>query len=119
MKIWANLWLGTLILFSGGCFDDSNERKYLEDSIVIDVRTPSEFAEGHLESALNLDYQSPDFASDVNNLPRDGNYFLYCRSGSRSGQAVSIMAELGFKNLSNGGGLEEASRTSGLSIVTK
>ncbi|MDO9590965.1 MAG: rhodanese-like domain-containing protein, partial [Microcella sp.] len=55
-------------------------------TIVIDVRTPAEFASGHLEGAINIDVQSADFDSRISELDADGTYFVYCRSGNRSGQ---------------------------------
>jgi phage shock protein E len=69
----------------------------------IDVRTGPEVAEGALEGALHIDLQGPDFAAAISELPRDDAYFVYCRSGNRSGQAIEIMRELGFTDLVNGG----------------
>jgi rhodanese-related sulfurtransferase len=68
---------------------------------LIDVRTPAEYAEGHLEGAELIDFYSPDFRSRIDALPRDGIYLLYCRSGNRSGQAVALMLELGFENVAH------------------
>lgn len=90
----------------------------MENSTIIDVRTPNEFSHGHLEGALNFDYESPDFIAEVSNLSKDGEYFLYCGAGIRAGHAITQMAELGFSNLSNGGSLEEASLSRGLPIVS-
>ena len=78
-----------------------------EDRTWIDVRTPGEFADGHLEGAVNIDLQSPDFRDQVAELPRDGSYFLYCRSGNRSAEAARIMAELGFRDVVDGGGFTQ------------
>jgi phage shock protein E len=69
----------------------------------IDVRTAPEVADGALEGALHIDLQGPDFAAAISELPRDDAYFVYCRSGNRSGQAIEIMRELGFTDLVNGG----------------
>ena len=66
---------------------------------VIDVRTPDEFAEGHLEGATMIDFSSPTFADDVAALDPAGNYLVYCRSGNRSGQAVAVMQQLGFERV--------------------
>lgn len=73
---------------------------------VIDVRTPAEHARGALEGATLIDLQSPDFRERVDELDRDATYFLYCRSGNRSGQAAQIMADMGFTDLANIGGYE-------------
>lgn len=65
------------------------------DVTVIDVRTPDEYAEGHIEGARLIDLSSTTFADDVAALDPDGEYLVYCRSGNRSAQAVDIMAQLG------------------------
>jgi rhodanese-related sulfurtransferase len=87
-------------------------------TIVIDVRTPEEYASGHLDGALNIDVQSPDFAQQVSQLDPEATYFIYCRSGNRSGQAMSQMANMGFGDMTNGGSVDEASATSGIPVVT-
>lgn len=63
---------------------------------VVDVRTPEEFADGHLEGAELIDFYDATFAAQLAELDPDGTYLLYCRSGNRSGQATAMMAELGF-----------------------
>jgi phage shock protein E len=78
-----------------------------EGRTLIDVRTPEEVADGHLAGALLLDLQRPDFRDAVAELPRDEPYFVYCRTGNRSGQAIEIMRELGFTDLVNGGGFDD------------
>ena len=90
-----------------------------EDTVIIDVRTPAEFASGHLEGALNIDVHSPDFAAQIMELDPSGEYFVYCRSGNRSGQAIAQMTQMGFdgNNLTNGGGVDQASTLSGVDIV--
>lgn len=67
-----------------------------EGVTVLDVRTPEEFNEGHLEGAVNLDIYTPTFAADIAKLAKDGEYAVYCRSGNRSGQALRLMAQQGF-----------------------
>lgn len=84
---------------------------------VIDVRTAEEFASGHLEGALNIDVQGMDFAAQISELDPNGTYVVYCRSGNRSGQAIEQMKALGFKNLTNGGAVSNASSLTGLPIV--
>ena len=68
---------------------------------VIDVRTPEEFAEGHLEGAVLIDVTSPDFEAQVAELDRDQPYVLYCRSGNRSVTARQVMADLGFTDVAD------------------
>lgn len=63
---------------------------------VIDVRTPEEYAEGHIEGAELIDLSSPTFADRIEALDPSDEYLVYCRSGNRSAQAVAVMQELGF-----------------------
>lgn len=62
---------------------------------VLDVRTPEEFAEGHLDGAQLIDFYSSTFAEQIAALDPDEEYLVYCRSGNRSGQTVALMRELG------------------------
>ncbi|WP_276672018.1 rhodanese-like domain-containing protein [Schaalia cardiffensis] len=84
---------------------------------LIDVRTPEEFADGHLKGATNIDFNGPDFAEKISELDKDGEYTLYCRSGRRSGLALEAMKAAGFTKVTNAGGVEQASKTLGLDIV--
>ncbi len=85
---------------------------------VIDVRTPEETSAGYLEGALLFDIQGADFAAQLNTLDKAGNYFVYCRSGNRAGQAISTMKDAGFTGtLTNGGSLDSAATATGLAIV--
>lgn len=64
--------------------------------VVLDVRTPEEFAEGKLAGAVNLDASAPDFDEQVTALETGAPYAVYCRTGSRSAAAVQRMQEAGF-----------------------
>lgn len=70
-----------------------------EGLIVLDVRTPEEFAEGHLDDATLINYYAAEFTAEINELDRDAPYVLYCRSGNRSRSAMNIMENLGFTNV--------------------
>lgn len=72
--------------------------------VVIDVRTPSEFAAGHVQGALNYDVTAPAFAQQIATLDKGKTYVLYCRSGARSGRAGEQMLAAGFTRLFNAGG---------------
>ena len=82
---------------------DSNSfiSRYNEEpnSVMIDVRTPVEFSEGHIAEAINIDFQNPNFETEIEKLDKSKNYFVYCQSGNRSGQAVRKIQSLGFKNI--------------------
>lgn len=77
------------------------------DATIVDVRTPEEFAAGHVAGAVNVDVQADDFDARIAELPTDGSYVVYCRSGNRSARAVERMRGLGFTDLADGGGLED------------
>jgi rhodanese-related sulfurtransferase len=69
--------------------------------ITLDVRTPIEFAEGHIEGAQLIDFQSGNFENEISSLDKNATYAVYCRSGNRSGQAVKVMHDAGFHNVYN------------------
>lgn len=67
--------------------------------IILDVRTPAEFAQGHLPGARNLDFFGGRFDHDVASLPRDKQVLLYCRSGKRSAGAAEALGNAGIKRI--------------------
>ena len=69
--------------------------------MILDVRTPEEFAEGHIEGAVQIDFYAPDFADRIAELDRDVPYLVYCQSGTRSGQTRQLMADLGFRSVTD------------------
>ena len=87
------------------------------ETVVIDVRTPEEFASGHLEGAVNIDVQSASFDAAVSELPTDGEYVVYCRSGNRSAAAIDRMEGLGFTTITDAGAVAAASESTGLAIT--
>ena len=64
--------------------------------VILDIRTPEEYAEGHIEGAVNMDYYHPGFQVELNKLDKTKMYLIYCRTGSRSGQAFEFMKEQRF-----------------------
>lgn len=68
-------------------------------AVVLDVRTPGEFAEGHLTGAINVDYNDAAFQNNVASLDKSKPYFVYCLSGGRSGEAAAYMRSKGFKEV--------------------
>lgn len=68
---------------------------------IIDVRTPTETAEGHIDGAVTIDVKADDFESKIDALDRSQNYIIYCRSGKRSTKAYKIMKQKGFTNVLN------------------
>lgn len=69
--------------------------------VILDVRTPEEYAAGHVEGAVNIDIANPSFDSDIAALPTDQTYVVYCRSGNRSADAAARMAAAGFTDVYN------------------
>jgi rhodanese-related sulfurtransferase len=69
----------------------------LEDVQLIDVRTPAEFAEGHIENAKNIDFYSAKFDLKIDALDKSKPVILYCKSGGRSAKCVSKLNLKGFK----------------------
>jgi phage shock protein E len=90
--------------------DTSAEQPSIVDEVagrtIIDVRTPDEYAAGHLEGSVNIDVQAPTFEDEIAQLPTDGSYLLYCRSGNRSAAAAAQMAALGFTDVVDGGAFD-------------
>jgi rhodanese-related sulfurtransferase len=66
---------------------------------ILDVRTPEEYAEVHLENATLVDFRAADFEQKVGELDRDATWLVHCRSGGRSMGALDVMKKLGFKHL--------------------
>lgn len=80
---------------------EANELLAAGDRIVIDVRTPQEYAEGRLAGARMIDIQSPTFADEIKELDPDASYLVYCRTANRSAGARRLMTELGFRDVAD------------------
>ena len=89
-----------------------------EDLVVLDVRTPEEFAEGHLDGAFMVDFYAPDFADQLAQLDASVPYLLYCRSGNRSGETMGLMAQMGFTDVTEIDGGIAAWQQAGLPVTT-
>jgi rhodanese-related sulfurtransferase len=90
---------------TGGLVDVSTAAAILADApadlVVLDVRTPEEFAEGHVADATLIDFYEPDFADRIAELDPDVPYVVICRSGNRSSQAVALMRDLRFGDVTD------------------
>ncbi|MEZ5046901.1 MAG: thioredoxin domain-containing protein [Chitinophagaceae bacterium] len=71
------------------------------NKIILDVRTPGEFAQEHLNNAININFNSSDFEAQVAQLDKKKTIYLYCLSGGRSGSALGVLTKLGFENVYN------------------
>ncbi len=85
---------------------------------VVDVRTPSEFAAGHLAGAVNVDVESADFAQRLATLDKNASYAVYCHSGRRSGIALQQMQSAGFAHVADLAGGITAWTSDGRQLVT-
>ena len=107
-------WVFALLVAAAGCVDDNGYNgtvrevsaaaaaKLLRDDntlSIIDLRTASEFAGGHIAGAQNLDYRSPDFSRNLPAMDMDTAYLIHCASGGRSSQALVVFERLGFKRI--------------------
>lgn len=111
-----------------GCNDNDNivsvsapefDTKIKTDSVqLLDVRTPQEYAEGHIEGALNINVQSDDFQQMAGKeLSKDSTILVYCRSGRRSMDAAGILTRLGYRVINLKGGIIEW-KEDGLPVTT-
>lgn len=86
-------------------------------AVLIDVRTPAEFAEGYVTGAVNIDVSDPSFEAKIATLDKNAAYNVYCRSGNRSAAAIEIMKNAGFTKLTDLGSVQEAAEALSLPVV--
>lgn len=80
----------------------SEQLKQDENAFILDVRTPEEVEDGYIPEATNIDiYLGQGFLDELEKLDKSKNYYVYCRSGNRSGQACALMNNAGFENAYN------------------
>lgn len=88
-----------------------------DKSVIIDVRTLEEWNAGHLATAQHLPLDQVTVSINTLVVDKDQQVYLYCRSGNRSGQAKIIMDSMGYTNVTNAGGLGNASELLAIEIV--
>lgn len=72
------------------------------NAVILDVRSPEEFNSGKIPNSINIDiYKGQGFIYLVDDLDKSKNFYVYCRSGARSGQACSVMNKMGIPNAYN------------------
>jgi rhodanese-related sulfurtransferase len=130
-KLWILALLATLTVFLGlssGCISNQaiepgesgitispslaytliQENESNPDFVLLDVRTPEEYATEHIAGSVLLDFYSDDFEDELDKLDKSKMYLVYCRSGNRSSQSMPIMEDLGFiKVYDMGGGINQ------------
>lgn len=93
----------------------SNTPSLSAETLVLDVRTPAEYSEGHAVRATNLPLQDIQ-AGKLPSAAKDSKIAVYCRSGNRSAQAVKLLKQAGYSNVQDLGGVE-AARSAGLEFT--
>ena len=83
--------------------------------VIIDVRTEDEWKTGHIDGAINIEWQDILKISSTINI--DEEIYLYCRSGNRSGKANQILIDAGYINTINAGSIKEASELLSINII--
>lgn len=84
------------------------EKFEMDHGVVIDVRTREEYEAGHLKiTDAQYNWLDGEFHDAVDGMDKNQTYYLYCRSGNRSGQAARMMKERGFDNVYNVGGFDD------------
>lgn len=116
-KMVAGVALAVTMMFSVTACSSSEPVDMAAVTNIIDVRTTEEFNAGHLEGAVNIPVEVGDFQGTISQLDPEGKYLIYCKSGRRAGIAIDQMTQLGFKDTSNLGSLENAAAVTGLAVV--
>ena len=106
-----NIFCSFCCLFAIGCAKTTAQSQRLNATVfkqqldsfeakqVIDVRTPQEFAQGHIAGAININYHNPQFKELIKALPKDQTTFIYCHSGGRSRSALKSFEKENFKSI--------------------
>jgi phage shock protein E len=89
------------------------------DVVIIDVRTEAEWNSGYLENAIHIPLDTIEKNIILTEPDKNKEIYLYCRSGNRSGKATRILQNLGYRNVTNIGGIQSASINLNIPIVTK
>ena len=105
-----------ILFFIGGLLISCTEKRQMpiteltsvdtENAVLLDVRTPEEFAEGHLEGAVNMDWYQADFIDQLEKIDKGDKVFVYCKKGGRSADAAKLMDSLGYNVIDLTGGYD-------------
>ncbi len=91
--------------------------KVNDQILLIDVRTPGEFASGHIENSINIDYKSDNFKDLISELDKNQEVYVYCKVGGRSGRSAKILEDMGFEKIYDLDGGINAWEKEGLKMV--
>ena len=81
--------------------DEFDKLAAQSDHVILDVRTPKEFAAGHLQGAINIDFYAPDFETKIKGLATNKSYLVHCAVGGRSAKAAQQMSQWNFGSVYN------------------
>ncbi|WP_298502073.1 rhodanese-like domain-containing protein [uncultured Maribacter sp.] len=76
-------------------------QKDTKNALLVDVRTPGEYNNGHIENAININWFDDNFAEQFNNINKEKTIYLYCKVGGRSAKAQAKLSSLGYTNVIN------------------
>ncbi|HIA06120.1 MAG TPA: rhodanese-like domain-containing protein [Flavobacteriales bacterium] len=110
-----NVYIGLLVVliaFASGCtaqeaiYEDVTKERFAEllktgDGLLIDLRTPNEYEEGHIEGSVNIDFFADNFEDKIAKLDKNKTVYIYCAGGGRSGETLKLMKKTGFKTVYN------------------
>lgn len=105
-KILTVMAAAVLATTCGGRADVEPAKTALDTPVYVDVRTPQEFAEGHVRGAVNIAHDQMDMRYVELEQYRNQRIILYCRSGRRSDSALAVLKSKGFTRVENGGGFD-------------
>ncbi len=100
-----------------GCAAPAEPVALGDDTVIIDVRSAQEHAEGHLDGAVLLDVSSGELDAAIPSLDPTLEYAVYCRSGNRSAQAAQKLRDAGFEKIIDLGSLQSASEATGIAVI--
>lgn len=79
--------------------DEAQQVIKQKDIVILDIRTPQEYNASRIKGAININFYDRNFANNLNKLDKNKTYFVYCRSGNRTGQSMRLFDQLGFKKI--------------------
>ena len=86
-------------------FQDDRKESFWNDALLVDVRSPEEFVNGHIEGSINLPIDQIISSIHKITLDLEANIVVYCASGLRSSSARKVLIKMGYMNVINGGGV--------------
>lgn len=107
------IWLVGPVMAGGGDPDAARQAWPMIEAgtLVIDVRSPEEYASGHLDGAINIEWHDSDAIARAIGANTTRQVVVYCRSGNRANKAISKMQALGYTNIYNATGYEALKET--------